>query len=225
MCLENYYCDWDSNVLGLPSYAFGFDWALARKIEAEPGCFLSVKVRCADEMSALTEHGYYVVDHQVAYVINSSDMVGACRDANSTFSARAVRDNVPKVAGMFSEGRFFRDELITNDKADQRNQNWLNDILANGGVIFQISDTNRNVVGYFAFLGNSLCLNWLLPECRNRGIGIRGYRCAFSEWFNINANMAEIVTVVGENNAPAKKILESMGATAVDSYFYLHKWT
>lgn len=225
MCLENYYSDWDSNVLGLPSYAFGFDWVLAQRFGNEPRCFLSVKVRCADAMLAMIEQGYYVVDRQVAYAIKRSDLVSSCGDANSRFNARPVRDHVPEVAGMFSEGRFFRDELIANDKADRRNQNWLNDILTNGGAILQMSDTNKNLVGYFAFFGDSLCLNWLLPDYRGKGLGMRSYRGAFSQWFNINAGITEIVTVVGENNTPAKKILESMGATTVDSYFYLHKWT
>jgi len=104
----------------------------------------------------------------------------------------------------FEFGRFFEDPFISYEKANKRNENWINDIIKQKATIKTIKN-GKDVIGFLAFSENDNYINLLLG-----GINKNYRMLTYGFW-------AKVLVEIG-NNKKISATISSCNINAINLY-------
>ena len=151
---------------------------------------------------------------------DTADLVFSLMDKGSQDDRRKIREIA---AESFSDDRFHIDGSCSKEVADRRFVFWVDDLLDDDSVIFNILECRRDTAGFMARRGDNLILAGFARQFVNSGLG--EYL-----WFAVLHDMQEegivqVRTLISCNNTPVLNLYVRMGFKFKDPAATFHYWS
>ncbi|MFB4163954.1 GNAT family N-acetyltransferase [Alteribacillus sp. JSM 102045] len=213
---------WDKPALGLDTYELlDHSEEALQKSERLKGHF-TIKVDPLDSKELLHQYGFYYTDTLLTPVCKK-DRFTPFVDEKLTLLPDVNREEIIAISkGAYDHGRFHRDFKLERNGADQRYDNWLNQLYDEGNVWGLLYEDD--LAGFFAFSKNQVLLQAFKPEYQGRGLAKYFWSRAVSSLFE--EGHKEIKTSISAANLAMVNLVASLGfkfADAVDVYHKLNK--
>jgi hypothetical protein len=125
-------------------------------------------------------------------------------------------------AESFSDDRFHVDHACPKETADQRFSFWMQDLIADPGVVFDGLRLKGELIGFIARKKNFLSLTGFAKRYVNAGLG---------EFFWLStcqvlqkANHLTVETLISANNLPTVNLYTRLGFKFKDTQYSFHYW-
>jgi GNAT superfamily N-acetyltransferase len=151
---------------------------------------------------------------------DAADLVFVLLDKRSKDDCRKIREIA---AESFSDDRFHIDAKCSKEVADRRFVYWVDDLLGDDAVIFNVLEHRGDATGFMARRGDNLILAGFAPQYINSGLG--EYL-----WFAVLQDMQEqgivqVRTLISSNNTAVLNLYVRMGFKFKDPAATFHYWS
>ncbi|SDJ02789.1 GNAT family N-acetyltransferase [Alteribacillus bidgolensis] len=213
---------WDKPALKLDTYELlEYSEEALQKSDHLKGHF-TIKVDPLESKQLLHTYGFYYTDTLLTPVCKKERFTPFV-DKKLTLLSDVKREEIIAISkGAYDHGRFHRDFKLEKSGADQRYDNWLNQLYDEGNVWGLLYEDE--LAGFFAFSENQVLLQAFKPEYQGRGLAkyfwSRAVRSLFEE------GHVEIKTSISAANLAMVNLTASLGfkfADAVDVYHKLNQ--
>jgi ribosomal protein S18 acetylase RimI-like enzyme len=159
---------WDKAAFGFDCFEIvGPDADLLKEALGTPGHY-TVRVDPLADKAALQQYGFYYADTLIEPWC-TADRLMKFSHADTSFSTGVLVDAIVGICrDAFLYGRFHRDFNIDRKKADDRYENWLQELHRDGkvyGLMFR-----QDVAGFIAHAGGKLVLHAMSRDYRGKGL-------------------------------------------------------
>ncbi len=198
---------WDTAAFGLCTWELLEYSEAALQLAAQTVGHHTLRVDPLSDKRLLHEWGFYYCDTLIEPYCNVSRLRVA-QHPDATISKEVVTDQVLEIChGAFAHGRFHRDFNLPKAAADQRYDNWLEQLLEAQqvyGLFWQ-----GVLAGFICYSGNNLVLHALAKKYRGKGLSKYWWGAVCRE---LLANGHEKVkSSISATNLPVLKLYASLG--------------
>ncbi|MDQ6957778.1 MAG: hypothetical protein Q9M24_01555 [Mariprofundaceae bacterium] len=123
----------------------------------------------------------------------------------------------------FSDDRFHIDFRCSEDVANRRFESWVNDLLDDRQVMFDMLEVNREAAGFMARKGNSLILAGFSRKYVRSGLGDYLWLGALQRMHEQGLRYAE--SLVSMNNIPVLNLYARLGFKFRNPQYSFHYWS
>ena len=198
---------WDEAAFGVPT------WELTAYNE-ETICHAldlsghhSIRVDPLVDKRLLHENGFYYCDTLLEPYCNQDNLI-AYRDERATISKLFDKRDLLKISReAFKYDRFHRDFMLDHNKADDRYQNWLGELIKAKQV--QALFWKQSLAGFIACLDNKLILHAISDDFR--GNGYAKYWWSEVSLGVLGAGYEEVQSSISAANIAALNLYASLG--------------
>ena len=140
-------------------------------------------------------------------------------DKNDVSLCRSIKNIA---AESFVDDRFHCDQQCDKAIADRRFSYWVDDLLADAGVIFHIITYHSEPVGFIASKSDDLILAGLSRKYVGKGIGTFFWLSILEDM--LNKGYSRIHSMISTNNTPILNLYVKLGFRFKDPAATLHYW-
>jgi ribosomal protein S18 acetylase RimI-like enzyme len=211
---------WDTSVFGVHAFELTSPVEEALHYASQNSGHYTVRVDPLQSKKLLYDYGFYYCDTLIEPFC-ALPMFKSHQDSRMTISKKvSIEDLLHICNGAFSHGRFHRDFEISNQRADERYNRWLEKMHAESSVFGLFF--NEKLVGFVAIQDNSLVLHAIDPQYRGQGLAKFLWTPICQMLFDRGA--VEIVSSISAANLAVLNLYSSLGfrfRNAVDIYHRL----
>jgi L-amino acid N-acyltransferase YncA len=198
---------WDTAVFGMPSWELlEYSAAALQQAEQTPGLH-TIKVDPLSDKRPLHEFGFYYSDTLIEPCCNRARLHVA-QHPDAIISKEVDAEQVRAIChGSFAHGRFHRDFNLSKAAADQRYDNWLEQLLEAQqvyGLYWQ-----GELAGFIGHSTNILALHALAEKYRGKGLSKYWWSMTCSEL--LENGYEEVKSSISATNLPVLKLYASLG--------------
>lgn len=198
---------WDTAAFGIPTWELCEYSAIALEQAAKTRGHYTLRVDPFADKLLLHKCGFYYCDTLIEPYCNAARL-RIVQHSDATISKDVDTAQVLAIChGAFAHGRFHRDFNLTKVAADQRYDNWLEQLLEAQhvyGLYWQ-----SELAGFIGYSGNNLVLHALAEKYRGKGLAKYWWGLVCNE---LLANGHEKVkSSISATNLPVLKLYASLG--------------
>lgn len=211
---------WDSRVFGIyTAEILEYSTDTLALAKSKPGHY-TLKLNPLEDKSLALAYGFYYCDTLLEPVCKKGELsISSHHDFQLTENA-PFTDLLKICHGAFSHGRFHRDPYLDKTLADNRYDQWLED-LAENGKVYGLLMCN-NIAGFIATKDNQLQLHAIAKEHQGKGFAKYWWSSVCDHLF---AQGYETVTSsISASNLPVLNLYTSLGFRflgSLDAYHLL----
>ena len=198
---------WDTVAFGMPTWELLEYSVPALQQAAQTPGHHTLRVDPLADKRLLYECGFYYCDTLIEPHCNATRL-RAARHSDATISKEVDAEQVLAIChGAFTHGRFHRDFNLSKTAADQRYDNWLQQLLGSQqvyGLFWQFA-----LAGFIGYSGNNLVLHALAKEYRGKGLAKYWWSAVCSEL--LENNNKNVKSSISATNLPVLKLYASLG--------------
>lgn len=198
---------WDTAAFGMPTWELLEYSAAALQQAAQTAGHHTLKVDPLADKRLLHECGFYYCDTLIEPYCNAVRL-RAAHHPDATISKEVDTEQVLAIChGAFAHGRFHRDFNLPKAAADQRYDNWLEQLLGVQqvyGLYWQ-----GELAGFIGYSGNNLVLHALAGKYRGKGLSKYWWSAVCSELL-ANGN-EKVKSSISAANLAVLKLYASLG--------------
>lgn len=212
---------WDTAAFGIPTWELLEYSAAALQQAAQTAGHHTLKVDPLVDKRLLHEWGFYYCDTLIEPYCNTARL-HAARHPDATISKEVDAEQVLAIChGAFAHGRFHRDFNLPKAAADQRYDNWLEQLLGVQqvyGLYWQ-----GELAGFIGYSGNNLVLHALAEKYRGKGLSKYWWSAVCSELL-ANGN-EKVKSSISAANLAVFNLYYSLGFTFSNPQDVYHRMT
>lgn len=198
---------WDTAAFGVPTWELTeYSEAALQKVPQSAGHY-TLKVDPLVNKRLIHEHGFYYCDTLIEPFCNAVRLVKV-KHPDAMISKNVDRSRALDIChGAFYHGRFHRDFNLSKSSADQRYNNWLEQLLESQSVYGLY--WKGFLGGFIGYSGNKLVLHAIAEDYRGKGISKYWWRAACNELLQNGHD--EVTSSVSAANLAVLKLYASLG--------------